>query len=93
MNAAAKRRRKGQEGNEGGQVITVSIEAVVHPTDTLFMSTYAGKAKVNGEEWELLTGGWGGNGTPILRAPDGRYISFSWEAVIAASERARREAK
>lgn len=90
MKAAAKRK---QEGNEGGQAVNVQIEAVVHPSDTLFMSTYAGKAKVNGEEWELLTGGWGGNGTPILRCPDGRYISFSWEAVIAAADSARREAK
>lgn len=67
------------------EVVTrVSIQAQVFGKDALFLRTDAGKAAdpETGDEFELS---FTMAGTPIVRLPDGRWVTFSWPALIAAA--------
>lgn len=70
-------------------VIRVSIQAEVMPAETLLMRHAAGKATdpETGEAFELS---FTFAGTPIVRLPDGRWITFSWPALIEAADKAGR---
>jgi len=62
---------------------TVQIEAKVYDPKTLFFRVDAGTAKADGKEWELSLNVGGSN--PIIRLPDGRWVTFSWPSLIEAA--------
>jgi hypothetical protein len=65
----------------------VAIRASLHDNRTLFLRIGCGEAADRrGRKWELATNC--GDGSPIIRLPDGRWVSFPWKALIEAANRA-----
>lgn len=64
--------------------IQTTIEAEVHDKDALFFRHDCGKANhPDMGEFELSFGV--GTGSPIVRLPDGRWVTFSWSQLIEAA--------
>lgn len=61
----------------------------LHPAKTLFLRIHVGTAKRDGKTWEMSTNA--GDGSPIIRLPDGRWATFSWEVLIEAANEAEEE--
>lgn len=74
---------------QAGRVAEVVIDATVYPSETLFLRVAAGSAKQGDQTWELSQNS--GAGTPIVRLPDGRWVTFSWQALIDAANAAGRQ--
>jgi hypothetical protein len=68
------------------QTRDVAIEAHVHKQETMFLRVVCGKAEQDGKTWELSVNV--GGQTPIVRLPDGRWVTFTWPALIDAANRA-----
>lgn len=69
---------------------TVEITALVHGPDTMLLRRDAGTATAGEEKWELAMDL--GSGFPIVRGPDGRWVLFDWQALLAAASQALRAA-
>lgn len=65
----------------------VAIRANVHPKDALFMRSEVGSAEdQDGGQYEMSAGF--GSMAPIVRVPDGRWVVFPWDALVAAAHEA-----
>lgn len=67
----------------------VQVPMVVHVfgPDTLFFRMDCGDAtEPDGKKWELSTNM--GSGCPIVRSPDGRWVTLTWDAIITAAREA-----
>lgn len=70
--------------NKPEVTVEVKVEAVVHGPDALFFRMDCGKATdATGREFELSYAM--GAGTPIIRLPDGRWVTFGWQALLIAA--------
>ncbi len=70
----------------------VLIVATVHPPETLFLRTEVGEGGTEG------TGGGhpielslNADMKPLIRVPDGRWVCFSWQALVASALEAVQE--
>jgi len=68
---------------------TVNIDVCLHPQETMFLRQHVGTAKDGDREFEMSAnmGGY----SPIVRLPDGRWVSFSWSDLVAAADRAGKQ--
>lgn len=71
---------------EATALVTVTID----DRSTLFFREAVGTAKANGQEWEMSLNVSGRH--PIIRLPDGRWATFSWQTLIEAANDAGRQA-
>lgn len=74
---------KTKEAKPEPKAMTVQIEAKVHAPRTLFFRADVGSAEADGKTWELYLNM--GSNHPIIRLPDGRWVTFSWQALIDAA--------
>lgn len=65
--------------------IDVPVRAAVFDTDVLLMRHFVGEGTLDGETVRLWTSP---AGTPGIAMPDGRNVSFEWEALVRAAEAA-----
>lgn len=64
--------------------VAVQVTASVCGPDTLFFRMDCGTATdEDGKKFELSTNV--GGGSPIVRLPDGRWVTFSWQTLIEAA--------
>jgi hypothetical protein len=70
--------------------VTVEVAAKVYPPRTMFFRQACGKAERDGKTWELTTN-IGGGGHPIVRLPDGRWVTFNWTDLIEAANEAGKQ--
>jgi hypothetical protein len=70
---------------------TVRVLAQVHSKDSLFFRAAGADATDpnTGERFECSTNV--GTGSPIIKMPDGRWVTFTWEALIYAAREACKE--
>lgn len=69
------------------ELVPVSVAVRVHAADTLFLRNSVGNAKdANGAEFELSTAFH--DNSPIVRLPDGRWVTFPWESLVHATQSA-----
>ena len=68
--------------------IKVETTATVYGKDTLFLRQAGADATdpATGEKFECSTNI--GTGAPIILMPDGRWVCFSWQALIEAARTA-----
>lgn len=64
---------------------SVTIQPTVHPADSLFLRVAAGEARLGEDTYELSTAM---SGQPIIRLPDGRWVTFGWETLCRAADAA-----
>lgn len=65
-----------------------SMVGSIHPSRTMFLREAAGEAKdpTTGDVYELSTNV--GGGTPIVRLPDGRWWTITWQQLIELAQAA-----
>ena len=64
----------------------VRISARVYPPNTMFFQVAAGEAEHEGKKWELSTNI--ATHSPIVRLPDGRWVTFDWQSLVEAAQAA-----
>jgi hypothetical protein len=70
--------------------VTTTIDAVVHAKESLFLRLGVGTAKDDdGGNYELSVDI--SAQAPIVRVPDGRWVTFPWQALVPAAKRAAKE--
>lgn len=71
--------------------VEVSIEATVYDKNSLFLRQHVGEATApDGSKLELATTP---NMAPQIRLPDGRWVVFSWNALLDAALKAGEQEK
>lgn len=75
-----------QERKNGHHAREVTIKTTVYEKDTLFFRVEAGTASSEEGDFELSTHA--GQGFPIVRLPNGRWVVFDWEALVRAAREA-----
>jgi len=68
------------------QTTTANIEVTIHHPRTIFFRMEVGTAVGKGGEFEMSTQM--GSSHPIIRLPDGRWVTFGWEDLVSAAEEA-----
>lgn len=64
----------------------VTVRVNVFPSDTLFMRHAVGTAERDGQAWEMSCNVAGM--VPIVRLPDGQWVTFPWQHLIDAANEA-----
>jgi hypothetical protein len=77
---------KKKRPDEPSQSAVVAIGARVYPQETMFLRVYVGEAQRVDDQWELSTNA--ADGSPMVRLPDRRWVTFSWDELVEAANAA-----
>lgn len=66
------------------RVVTIAMH--VYPTETMFLRQHVGSATQGDSRWEFSTNV--ADNTPIIRLPDGRWVTVGWGSLLEAANKA-----